>query len=145
MAAMIFKHGLFIATLGLLLVAGGCALPRGGVSISWQLSQNNAGEVEAVQTTALADTSLAKQINLVPHGLVNNSGVITAMNEIISATASPLELEYRIDWLGDDGARLPYDSVLWHSFTLKPWDKRFLNSNLPFPAAGYKISVRRRQ
>ena len=145
MAAMIFKHGLFTATLGLLLVAGGCASPRGGVSIAWRLVENDAGEVEPVQAVTLADTSLAKQINLVPHGFVNNFGALTARTEIASDTASQLELEYRVDWLDDTGAILRHDSVLWHSFTLKPWDKRLLNSNLPFPVAGYKISVRRRQ
>jgi len=145
MAAMNFKHGFFIATLGLLFVAGGCASPRGGVSISWRLAPNGKGEIEPVQTITLVDTSLAKKISLVPQGLVDNSGTLTARNQITSLTSSPLELEHRIDWLGEDGAILPSDSVLWHSFTLKPWDTRLLNSNLPFLAAGYKISVRRRQ
>ena len=145
MAAMNFKHGLFIAALGLLFVAGGCASPRGGVSLSWRLAQNDKGEIEPVQTVTLVDTSLAKKISLDVGGLVNNSGVLTAMNVITSLASSPLELEHRIDWLDDNGAILPSDASLWHGFTLKPGDTRFLNRNLPFPAAGYKISVRRKQ
>jgi uncharacterized protein YcfL len=93
----------------------------------------------------LRGVALAKKISLDPWGLMNNSGVLMAMNVITSLTSSTLELESRIDWLDEDGAVLPSDLSLWHGFTLKPGDTRFLNSQLPFPAAGYKISVRRKQ
>jgi len=57
----------------------------------------------------------------------------------------PLDLEYRIDWLGDDGGVLDHYTVFWSRFTLLPEDMQFLSANLPGPAAGYKLRVRRQQ
>ncbi len=133
-----------MATLLVAMMCGGCASTTNGVNITWKLILNDEGKVEPEQTATIEDVDLAKKINLTPLGLVNHSGVITAMNAISSLTTESLALEFRIDWLNDDGTLQPRDFVLWNYFILQPGDSRFLNSNLPGTAAGYRLSIRRK-
>ena len=141
---MNFKHHMRLAGL-LLVLAGGCASPpSGGVAVSWRLVQNNEDQIEARQSVVLDDAALARLIEIEPFGLLPQNGTLTAMNVIHSRTKRKLDLEYRIDWLDVEGNVLPCDFVLWNYFVLNPDDTRFINQNLLFAAAGYRLVVRRK-
>ena len=144
MSAMKISHLFLIAPL-LLAVAGGCGSPRGGVAMFWLLVQDEKGAYDVEHLAVVEDEQLAKEIDISLGGIVEQSGAFKAMNSITSKTSRQLDLEYRVDWLGDDGGVLDHYTVLWSRFTLPPKDMRFLNSNLPGPAAGYRLRVRRQE
>ena len=143
---MIYKLKTWAVAGLLLAVASGCRSPHpNGVSVSWLLKQDADGTLAPMQSATRDDAWLAKKITLKPMGLMNQSNGLAAMNVVESLASKPLDLEYRVDWLNDDGSVLPYDFVLWHAFTLEPESSRFLGKPVPPVAAGYRLSVRRVQ
>jgi len=96
-----------------------------------------------VLDATMEDAWLANNITISPLGLMNPPSGLMAMNLVESLASKPLALEYRIEWLNDDGEVLPYDFVLWHSFTLDPGASRFLSQPFPPVAVGYRLTVRR--
>ena len=127
-------------------LSGGCVSnPAGGVGVDWRLTLDADGAVEQLLDSKLEDAWLARRIRITPMGLSNTPNGFMAMNTVESLAAKPLSLEYRIDWLDEDGVVIPFDFVLWHSYTLNPGDNRFLIKPFPPVAAGYRLTVRRKR
>ena len=140
MVAMIFQFKIFAASLLLAAACGCVSQPNpSGVSVAWLLGVGDSGALETFHNMTRDDASLAKKIKFTTFGFVN----ARAMNTVESLASRPMDLQYRIDWLNDDGNVLPYDSVLWYSFTLDPGAVQTLSSPLPPVAAGYRLTVRR--
>jgi len=143
---MILKKIPWAACALLLASAGGCVSNRaGGVGVNWLLAEDADGSLAPVMSATLEDKWLSHKIDLVPMGLTERPGGFIAMNKVESLASRPLDLEYRIDWLDGAGAVLPFDFVLWHSFTLLPGESRFLGKPFPPGSAGYRVTIRRPQ
>ena len=141
---MILKHCKWLAACALLLATRGCVSPpAGGLGVRWLLVLDADGAPGPVLDAVTGDTWLAKKIKITPLGFTNPGNGIVALNIVESLASRPLTLEYRVDWLDEDGTVMPLDNVLWHSFILKPEESRFIGKPIPREAAGYRLTVRR--
>jgi len=144
---MFYKVCTRLAVAALLSAATGCAWfgsTSGGLRVDWLYVLDDNDEITSTLSAAGEDSWLARRVKISPLGASNHSGGLMAMNTVDSLAAKPLSLEYRLEWLDDGGAILPYDFVLWHSLLLKPGEKRFVGRPMPPDAAGYRLTVRRR-